>query len=150
MVEIPTPQPSSKALPESTAPRSADVSPWVVGGIFFLAVFLGGIGFTIYTLIFQPANIALLRDVVIIFLAFESILGGLVLVLLLIQLARLTSLIQDEIKPILDSTNDTVHTLQGTTKFLSNNLVDPVMKASSSFAAVREALSWLRSGRKGR
>jgi len=150
MVENPTPQPSVETLPESTVPRSAGLSPWVVAGIFFLAVFLGGIGFTIYTLIFQPANIALLRDVVIIFLAFESILGGLVLVLLLIQLARLTSLIQDEIKPILDSTNDTVHTLQGTTKFLSNNLVDPVMKASSSFAAVREALSWLRSGRKGR
>ena len=150
MVENPAPKPSVETLPESTVPRSAAFSPWVIAGIFFLAVFLGGIGFTIYTLIFQPANIALLRDVVIIFLAFESILGGLVLVLLLIQLARLTSLIQDEIKPILDSTNDTVHTLQGTTKFLSNNLVDPVIKASSSFAAVREALSWLRSGRKGR
>jgi len=137
----------------TTAPEeqpSSRPGPWLVAAILFLVLFLVGIGYTIYTLIFQPANIALIRDVVIIFLAFESILIGLVLVLLVIQLARLTALIQDEIKPILDSTHETVSTLKGTTKFLSNNLVDPVMKASSSYAAVREALNWLRPGRRGR
>ena len=146
---------SANELPIESAPVSEEMKtsgpgPWLVAAILFLVLFLGGIGYTIYTLIFQPANIALIRDVVIIFLAFESILIGLVLVLLVIQLARLTALLQDEIKPILDSTHETVSTLKGTTKFLSSNLVDPVMKASSSYAAVREALNWLRPGRKGR
>lgn len=124
--------------------------PWAVAGILILLIFLGGIIYTIYTLIFQPANIAILRDVVIIFLAFEAMLIGFVLVLLVIQIARLTTVIQEEVKPILDSTHETVSTLRGTSKFLSNNLVSPVMKASSSLAAIREAFGWLRFDRRKR
>jgi len=58
-----------------------------------------------------------IRDVFIILLAFVSLIIGAAMIVLVIQLAILTNLIQNEIKPILDATSQTVNTLKGTTTF---------------------------------
>ena len=84
--------------------------------------------------------VARLRDVFIIIMAFESILIGAVLVILILQLARLTNLLQNEIKPILDSTNETVSTLRGTTVFLSENLTEPIIKLNEYIAGLMKVL----------
>ena len=75
-----------------------------------------------------------IRDIFIIFMALESLLIGIVLVILMIQLARLINLLQNEIGPILDSINQTIGHLGGTTTFLSNNIVEPVIKANEYIA----------------
>ena len=91
--------------------------------------------------LFQPATPTdRIRDIFIIFMALESLVLGLVMVILIVQLARLINLLQNEIKPILDSTNETVNTLRGTTAFLSDNLVEPVIKMNEYFAGVQQAL----------
>jgi hypothetical protein len=95
----------------------------------------------------NPAQTELLRDIVIILMALEFLLIGLALIVLIVQIARLTALLENEIRPILDSTNETLNTLRGTTTFLSDNLVQPVIKANSSFSAVRRAIDLLRFGR---
>jgi hypothetical protein len=95
----------------------------------------------------DPAKAANFRDIFIILMAFESLLIGLALIILIIQIARLTNLLQNEVRPILQSTNETLNTLRGTTRFLSDNLVDPVVKANSSMAAFRRVLELLRIGR---
>jgi membrane-bound ClpP family serine protease len=95
----------------------------------------------------NPAQTETYRDIVIIFMALEALVLGIALIVLILQLARLTALIQNEIKPILESTQETVSTLRGTTTFLSNNVVSPVIKAGSSLAAARRALDLLRFGR---
>jgi hypothetical protein len=92
----------------------------------------------------NPAQTETIRDIVIIFMAVEALIIGLVLILLIVQVARLTDLLRNEIKPILDSTNETLGTLRGTTRFLSDNLVKPVVKVNSSMAAVRRALNIIR------
>ena len=51
-----------------------------------------------------------IRDVFIILLAFVSLIIGAAMIILVIQLAILTNLIQNEIKPILDATSQTVNT----------------------------------------
>jgi hypothetical protein len=51
-------------------------------------------------------------------------------------LARLTNLLQNEIKPILESTNETVNTVRGTAIFVSENIVDPVVKLNGYVAAL--------------
>jgi len=84
-----------------------------------------------------------IRDVFIIFMALESLVLGLVLVILIVQLARLINLLQNEIKPILDSTNETVSTLRGTTAFLSDNLVEPVIKMNEYSAGLQQALKMI-------
>ncbi len=78
------------------------------------------------------------RDIFIIVLALESLLLGVALVVLVIQLAVLTNLIQNEVKPILASTKEAVSTLKGTSKFISKRAVQPIIGASSFMAGSRK------------
>jgi amino acid permease len=71
-------------------------------------------------------------------MAFESLIIGAALVVLVIQIAALINLLQNEVKPILQSTSDTVNTLRGTTEFLSENLIEPVIKLNSYLAGLRK------------
>jgi len=78
------------------------------------------------------------RDIFIILMALMMVVIGAALVLLIIQLANLTNLLQHEIKPILHSTTDTVNTLKGTVRFLSDNVSEPVIKLNESLASIRK------------
>lgn len=91
---------------------------------------------------------SMVRDIFIILMALESIVIGVALVILVIQLASLINLLQNEIKPILKSTSDTVNTLKGTTAFLSDNLATPVIKINSSVAGLRKLLDLIGLFRK--
>lgn len=96
----------------------------IVTGIFFLAQA-------------DPTTTSQVRDIFIIFLTLESLVIGIALVILVVQVSTLVNVVQNEIKPILKSTTETVNTLKGTTQFLSQNLVDPVIKANSYTAGIR-------------
>jgi hypothetical protein len=119
-----------------------------VVGVLLLA---GAIAVAIW-LAQNPSTAASVRDVFIIFMALEFMLVGVALVILMVQLAVLTNMLQHEIKPILQSTNETLNTVRGTTAFLSENLVDPVIKMNSALAALAQVLDTLsvfgRFGRK--
>ncbi|MBL7162935.1 MAG: hypothetical protein ISS57_10045 [Anaerolineales bacterium] len=88
------------------------------------------------------------RDVFIIFMALESIVIGLALIILIIQIARLINLLQNEIKPIINSTNETVSTLRGTTQFLSDNLVEPVIKLNEYLAGLGHLARFIKPKKK--
>ena len=88
------------------------------------------------------------RDVFIIFMALESLVMGAALVILIIQLSILINLLQNEIKPILYSTNETVNTLRGTAVFLSDNLAEPIMKLNEYLAGFKKLVDLFRMGRK--
>jgi hypothetical protein len=120
---------------------------YAIGGGVLLVLVLILAGVAVWAMLRNPEQTETIRDVVIVFMAAEALLIGLALVLLIVQLARLTALLQNEIRPILMSTQETLDTVRGTTTFLGNNLVDPVIKANSSLAAVRRALNLLRPGR---
>ncbi len=80
------------------------------------------------------------RDVAIIILAIESIVIGGVLIVLVFEVISLIRLLQNEIKPILNSADETMRTMRGTTNFVSDTLVRPVVRASSFAAGVSQAL----------
>ena len=103
----------------------------ITAGVFFL--FRAGTGVT-----------AQVRDVFIIFMALESLVIGVALIILIIQIASLINLLQNEVKPIMKSTTETVNTLKGTTDFLSQNLVDPVIKLNGSLAGLKKLLDLLK------
>lgn len=119
----------------------------VAGAIVVVALFAGAIAAVLW-MVRHPSQTENLRDVFIILMALESLVIGTALIILIVQLARLTNLLQNEIKPILESTRETVSTLRGTTRFLSDNLVAPVVKVNSSLAAVRRILDLLHLGRR--
>jgi hypothetical protein len=88
-------------------------------------------------------GLAVARDLAIILLALESIVIGIILAVLVIQVIRLTRLLRDEVLPILRSTQETVSAVRGTTTFMSDHLVQPVVKASSYAAGARQAVGIL-------
>jgi hypothetical protein len=112
-------------------------SIWIIIGIGIVVLSLLIVSF-IFLASANPAAVEKLRDIFIIFMALESFVVGVALIILMVQLAILTNLIQNEVKPILDSTQQTANTLQGTAKFLSDNLTEPVIKLNEYIAVLKE------------
>jgi hypothetical protein len=83
------------------------------------------------------------RDVAIIILALESIIIGALLVLLIFQVQGLVRLLREEIRPILDSVNETAGTVRGTTAFVSDTVVSPVMRVAGLISALRRIIDVL-------
>lgn len=120
----------------------------VIGVVVVLALTITALVFLLSPGLTSAETVARIRDVFIIVMAFESLLIGAVLVILIVQLARLTNLLQNEIKPILDSTNQTVSTLRGTSQFISDNLAEPVIKINEYAAALQKLGDLVKFGRK--
>ena len=106
--------------------------------ILSVILIVTGIVFAVYGLLQDGEVTSKIRDIFIIFMAFESLLIGAALVILIIQVASLINLVQNEVKPILDSTTETVNNLRGTTAFLSENMVEPVIKMNSYLAGFKK------------
>jgi hypothetical protein len=112
--------------------------------IIILGVLVTGIIFLISPGLTSLDTVSRLRDIFIILMALESLLIGLALTILIIQIARLTNLLENEVKPILDSTNETISNLRGTTKFLSDNLVEPVIRLNEILAVFQRVADILK------
>lgn len=129
--------------------RTQSSSPRIWLFVIIALVILGLIVFGIIVLATAPeGTTARVRDIFIIFMALESLVLGVGLIILIVQLATLINLLQNEIKPILDSTNETVSTLKGTTQFLSNNMVEPVMKLNEYLAGLKKLFEIIRPDRR--
>jgi hypothetical protein len=80
--------------------------------------------------------VQVVRDIVIILLALEGILVVLALAILILQIARLISLLQVEVKPVLENAQETVKSARGTVEFVSDNVAEPVIQVSGFAAGV--------------
>lgn len=109
-----------------------------------LLLLVGAVLASIY-LVGNPATAATVRDVFIIFMALEAMVIGVALVILIMQIAVLTNVLKNEIKPILEATQETVNTVRGTTLFLSDNLTEPIMKLNSYVAGLSKIMETLSS-----
>jgi hypothetical protein len=63
-----------------------------------------------------------------------------ILVLLLLEIRSLSKMLRENIYPILQSADETVRTVRGTSTFVSDTVVSPVVRASAFAAGVTEAL----------
>jgi hypothetical protein len=134
-VDIPHTQPD-------TGKNRARTIGIVVGVVVVLAIVVAAT----YGLVTHPVVTSVLRDISIILLALVTIVIGLFLVILIFQLQSLIALLRDEIQPILESTNETVNTVRGTTTFVSDALVQPMITAASLASGVRQTISTLSGG----
>jgi len=127
--------------PEFQNEETANKKYIIIGSLIILAILTLIVLATIYLV--DPANSARteqIRDVFIIFLALESLIIGVALVVLIVQLSTLINLLQNEIRPIINSTNETVNTLKGTAQFLSDNLAEPVIKINQYAAMFKRII----------
>jgi len=120
----------------------------MIGVIIGVVVLLILLGVAIYFLL-QPATPTdKIRDVFIIVVALESLVIGVALIVLVVQLASLINLLQNEVRPILKATNETVNNLRGTAEFLGENMVDPVIKLNGYMAGLNRMLELMGIRRK--
>jgi NADH:ubiquinone oxidoreductase subunit K len=116
----------------------------IIGGVILLLLLIAGIVLSIINLSGMPeSQTGKIRDIFIIFMAVEFLIIGVALVVLIIQLAALINMLQNEVKPILNSTNETVSNLKGTAKFLSDNMVEPVIKLNEYLAGIKKLIDIL-------
>jgi hypothetical protein len=94
--------------------------------------------------------LACVRDLAIIVLVLETFIVTLLLLLIVILFGRLISTIQDEVAPVLQSAKRTVDTVQGTTTFVSNSIVAPLISLAGFGAGVRGTLRAILARRKTR
>ena len=83
---------------------------------------------------------AFVRDLAIILLAIESLVVGVMLIVLVLEIRSLAKLLREEIKPILDSADEAARTVRGTTTFMSETFVTPMVRASSFVSGIAQAL----------
>jgi amino acid permease len=145
------PQPNAPAdppplTPEQIAARKAQERQTrvVIISISATAVLVLALLITAIYFLLRPETpadmVGKIRDVFIIVVGLETLIIGSALVILLIQLASLINLLQNEVRPILQATNETVNTLRGTAEFLGENLVEPVIKLNSYLASIQRVL----------
>ncbi len=107
-------------------------------------------GFFLYS---RPQTTTFLRDIAIIVLAFETLVVIFFLGVVTILLIYLILTLEREIKPVLNATSETVYTVRGTTTFISDTVVSPIMTVASIVGAVKgvaQAITGLRSKGRGK
>lgn len=134
---------TQQQLAERGQPRSIPTA-YIVGGVILALVLLALFTwFVLWAASNHAPTIEALRDIFIIALALESCLFGIILVIMLIMIVRLVNMLEFEIKPILEKTNETVGMVRGTTSFVGQNVVKPVTKATAYAAGIRAGLKAL-------
>jgi hypothetical protein len=129
--------PEKAALPSEQDQKMKRVMIGVIIGIVILLILLG---LAIFFLL-QPATPTdKIRDVFIIIVALESLIIGVAIIVLIVQLASLINLLQNEVRPILTATNETVNNLRGTAEFLGENVVEPVIKLNGYLAGMNRVI----------
>jgi hypothetical protein len=161
MEEPTSPKPDAESPIQQKAPTTPELSPaelkarrlLIIFSIVFGLLFIGLIVLLVFLSIdaYQAAYagappspgavvVSLLRDVAIVFVAFETMVIGVLLVVLMLQVQSLVVLLRDEIRPMLEAANETLATVRGTTQFVSHNVVSPVVKWSGYLAGLRRVL----------
>jgi len=142
----PVPPPTPQLTPEQLAEmreqerKQKQLMAGVIAAVVLLVALLG---IAIYFLL-QPATPTdKIRDVFIIVVALETLVIGVALIVLIVQLASLINLLQNEVLPILHATSETVNTLRGTAEFLGENVVEPVIKLNGYLAGLKRMLELL-------
>ena len=138
--EVPIPLPLTPKQVETQKSQERQMKTIMGAIIAAVVVILIGLGFAIYALLQPGTPTERIRDIFIIIVALESLVIGVALVILLVQLASLINLLQNEVRPILQATNETINTLRGTAEFLGESVVEPVIKLNGYLASIQRVL----------
>ena len=141
-------QPAEQATPTQAAPedlppaelRDRSDTLRTIGIIVAVLVLLAIVIAILYFLVSHPPFTSVLRDISIIVLALVTMITSVFLAILLFQLQSLIVLLRDEIYPILESVNETASTVRGTTTFVSDAVVTPMISAASYVSAAKQTI----------
>lgn len=127
--------------------RSALIAIGVVFGLLVLAL----IGLAVFLALNAGTtgpSVEVIRDLVVVIMALEIIIIGVAVIVLLVQIARLVNLLNNEITPLLETTNETLTIVRGTAQFMSKYLAEPVIKANAQVRGVANVVQEVDAIRK--
>ena len=109
----------------------------VGGGVALIIVFALAI-WGLYTLGgADQSSLERLRDISIIFIVFLSLVIVILLGAITAALVYLTFQIKDRVIPLLEEATGTAHRIRGTTEFVTEEAVKPLLAAAGTYARVR-------------
>jgi ABC-type dipeptide/oligopeptide/nickel transport system permease component len=138
--DIPAAPPPTPEQIAAQKARERQTNTIIAVGIVVVLVILVGLGLAVYALLQPGTPTDRIRDIFIIIVSLETLVIGVALVVLLIQLASLINLLQNEVRPIIQATNETINTLRGTAEFLGESVVEPVIKLNGYLASIQRVL----------
>jgi membrane protein implicated in regulation of membrane protease activity len=120
--------------------------PAIIAGIVVIVI-LAIFGVGAYFLFIHPAATAVVRDIFIILVGFETMIIGLLIVAVLVaiiylvlKLYDLVRIVQNEVVPLLNRADDTMRTVQSRATFVSDAAVKPVVEIMAQVAAIRQTI----------
>ncbi|MBN1261409.1 MAG: hypothetical protein JXB35_12095 [Anaerolineae bacterium] len=130
---------AAKAPPsqQTTEEQEKRIQLYIIGGAILILALL------VTSIVLMANNAAVtevIRDIAIVFVAVETFLIGMAALVLIVQIHTLTKVLREEIQPLLRSVTDTASTVRGTTEFVSENLVSPIIRVAGFAAAVRQVV----------
>ena len=128
-------------------PRISQKFVWISVTVVSVVLLLL-VGLIIWLAFAYPDRIEAMRDVFIMLFALTSCSAVVVLTMVFVALIRLINMIDYEIRPILEKTNETMVMVQETTNFVSKNVVEPTIKTTSFIAGIGRGLKVLFGPRK--
>jgi ABC-type dipeptide/oligopeptide/nickel transport system permease component len=138
--DIPAGPPPTPEQIAAQRARERQTNTIIAVSIVVVVVILVGLGLAVYALLQPGTPTDRIRDIFIIIVSLETLVIGVALVVLLIQLASLINLLQNEVRPIIQATNETINTLRGTAEFLGESVVEPVIKLNGYLASIQRVL----------
>ena len=151
---LPEPTPQPELTPEQLAAKAEAekqqrvIVTWSIIGIVAILALLAT---AIYFLLRPQTDVETvgkIRDVFITVMALESLLIGREVFVLIVKVDSLVSLPQNEFKPTLQATPETVNNLRGTAEFLGENVVGPVIKLNGYLAGLQRVIELMGLKRK--
>lgn len=136
-------------LPGPQPPRGGIPTGLLVALVVFVFLIILGLALWIYAAVqtYPVVGLVALRDVAIVILALESFLITFIMLVIVILLWDLLAVIRRDLIPLLQSTlesaNETASTVKGTTTFVSEYFIAPLIAAASTLAGVRATLTAL-------
>jgi hypothetical protein len=128
-------------------PRPGIPKGLLVALVVFAFLIVLGLALWIYAAATPVQGLAALRDVAIVVLALESFLITFIMLVIVILLWDLLAVIQRDLIPLLRSTlesvDQTAGTVQGTTTFISEYFIAPLIQFASMLAGIQAALQAL-------
>jgi hypothetical protein len=100
-----------------------------------------------FVLMINGGVTGVVRDILIILLALESLVLVGLMVVLVIQMMLLVRLMREEVQPLITSAQETINSARGTTQFVSRKIVTPTAAAAGNIAQVRRMFQVLFKGK---
>jgi hypothetical protein len=92
---------------------------------------------------FIPAWIPGMQAVAVAYVSAFACVGAILFIVLVGLLALIAFQLKNNVVPLLEKATDTMHTVQGTTTFVSESVVQPIIKTASAVAGARAMVQTL-------